>query len=33
MKERTIEIKNPSGAMETFVTHPQDGGAFPAAGE
>ena len=30
MIEREIEIKTPSGSMETFVVHPREGGPFPA---
>ena len=30
MKERMIDIATPDGKMETFVTHPEDGGPFPA---
>jgi carboxymethylenebutenolidase len=30
MKERVIEIETPSGRMETFVTHPEQDGPFPA---
>ena len=30
MKERCISIPTPSGAMETFTTHPDRGGPFPA---
>lgn len=29
MKERIIGIETPSGRMETFVTHPEQGGPFP----
>ena len=28
MKERMIDIATPDGRMETFVTHPEDGGPF-----
>ena len=28
MIERTVEVPTPDGAMETFVTHPEDGGPF-----
>lgn len=30
MKERTVDIPTPDGAMETFISHPEDGGPFPA---
>ncbi len=30
MKERTTNIRTVDGAMETFVTHPQSAGPFPA---
>lgn len=30
MIERHLEIKTPSGAMETFIVHPSEGGPFPA---
>jgi carboxymethylenebutenolidase len=30
MRERVVEIETPSGRMETFVTHPEQGGPFPA---
>ena len=30
MKERFAEIVTPSGRMEAFVTHPEEGGPFPA---
>ena len=30
MIDRTVDIKTPSGPMETFVTHPEEGGPFPA---
>ena len=30
MKERFVDIATPSGRMETFVTHPERGGPFPA---
>ena len=30
MKDRFIDIETPSGRMETFVTHPEHGGPFPA---
>ncbi len=30
MKERMIDIATPDGKMETFVTHPEDCGPFPA---
>ena len=30
MKERFVEIETPSGRMETFVTHPEQDGPFPA---
>jgi carboxymethylenebutenolidase len=29
VKERLLDIKTPSGAMETFITHPSQGGPFP----
>ena len=28
MYEQLVEIATPSGAMETFITRPQDGGPF-----
>ena len=28
MIERTVEVPTPDGAMETFVTHPEEGGPF-----
>ena len=28
MYEQLVEITTPSGAMETFITRPQDGGPF-----
>lgn len=31
MKERCVDIPTPSGAIETFVTHPSEHGPFPAA--
>lgn len=30
MKERIVEVPTPSGRMETFVTHPEQDGPFPA---
>ena len=30
MKERIVEIDTPDGRMETFLTHPEQGGPFPA---
>jgi carboxymethylenebutenolidase len=30
MKDRFVEIETPSGRMETFVTHPEQDGPFPA---
>jgi len=30
MNERVVGIETPSGRMETFVTHPEQGGPFPA---
>jgi carboxymethylenebutenolidase len=30
MKERSVEIRTPGGAIETFVTHPQENAPFPA---
>lgn len=30
MKERRVDINTPSGAMETFIVHPSEGGPFPA---
>ena len=30
MKERFVDIETPSGRMETFVTHPEQGEPFPA---
>ena len=30
MIERTIDLPTPSGPMETFIVHPQDGGPHPA---
>ena len=30
MRERAVEIETPSGRMETFVTHPEHDGPFPA---
>lgn len=29
MKERIVEIETPEGRMETFITHPEQGGPFP----
>lgn len=29
MQDRLVDIQRPSGAMETFVTHPREGGPFP----
>lgn len=30
MRERVVDIETPSGRMETFVTHPEHDGPFPA---
>ena len=30
MKERIVDIATSDGVMETFVTHPEEGGPFPA---
>ena len=30
MKERLVDVPTPSGAMETFMTHPQENAPFPA---
>lgn len=30
MRERLVEIATPDGRMETFITHPEQGGPFPA---
>lgn len=30
MKERTVVVATPDGRMETFITHPEEGGPFPA---
>jgi carboxymethylenebutenolidase len=30
MLDRTIAVPTPSGPMETFITHPEEGGPFPA---
>ncbi len=30
MIERTVNVASPDGNIETFVTHPEGGGAFPA---
>ncbi len=30
MKERTVNVAAPDGEMETFITHPNDGGPYPA---
>ena len=30
MKERFVQIQTPSGRMQTFVTHPEQDGPFPA---
>ena len=30
MRERLLDIETPSGRMETFVTHPEQDGPFPA---
>lgn len=30
MRDRVVEIETPSGRMETFVTHPEQDGPFPA---
>ena len=29
MKEQIIEVETPDGPMETFITHPEQGGPFP----
>lgn len=29
MKEKIVEIETPDGLMETFITHPEQGGPFP----
>ena len=29
MEERIVEIDTPDGRMETFITHPEEGGPFP----
>ena len=29
MHDRTIAVATPTGPMETFVTHPEQGGPFP----
>jgi len=29
MHERTLDLTTPDGAMETFITHPEQGGPFP----
>ncbi len=29
MKERIVEVETPDGLMETFITHPEQGGPFP----
>jgi len=29
MKERIVEIETPDGRMDTFITHPEQGGPFP----
>jgi carboxymethylenebutenolidase len=30
MRERFFDVETPSGRMETFVTHPEQNGPFPA---
>jgi len=30
MRERTVAIPTQAGQMETFITHPNEGGPFPA---
>jgi dienelactone hydrolase len=30
MKERFADVATPSGRMEAFITHPEEGGPFPA---
>jgi carboxymethylenebutenolidase len=30
MKERLVDVPTPDGLMDTFVTHPEQGGPFPA---
>jgi carboxymethylenebutenolidase len=30
MRERTVVVPTEDGQMETFITHPEDGGPFPA---
>jgi len=30
MRERVVQIETPAGRMETFVTHPEQDGPFPA---
>jgi carboxymethylenebutenolidase len=30
MHDRTVAVPTPSGPMETFITHPEEGGPFPA---
>jgi len=30
MLDRTVAVPTPSGPMETFITHPEEGGPFPA---
>ena len=30
MRERIVEVATPDGKMPTFITHPEDGGPFPA---
>ena len=30
MRERLVNVPTPDGAMETFITHPEQDGAFPA---
>lgn len=30
MRDRTVAVPTPSGPMETFITHPEEGGPFPA---
>ena len=31
MHDRTVAIPTQDGPMETFITHPEAGGPFPAA--
>jgi dienelactone hydrolase len=30
MKERFVDVATPDVPMDTFVTHPEEGGPFPA---